>query len=380
MTYRHIGPCLLIVILSICSVWAQPAGEHLRGTVTLRGGETLTGTIVLAEFGVVVGAGIGTLRPDLGSICLEVEGQQVTVPGGDLTLIEAEWVQGGDAENPSWEIASISLTRRDGQKLSGKPTWLLHGTTARVLTDDDEIQRVSTVQPMEEGFTPDALIQSVLIGDEWPAGAVQPTDAPADADTAISAPPAPAASAEPVPDVGPAAPLAGMADAGAALQPAPAGPEPVSPMAVAAADDLYGTITLQGGRQLSGAIKTAEFGAAEGAGIGAQFGQHGSLTLNVGTDTVTIAPGQIMTIRATWVEETAGVATKWALRQLDVTCFDGTHISGTPTWHLHYSVAMVVPPEGRLQRVTAIPLSRDFSPANFVTTVQLQPVASPAPN
>jgi hypothetical protein len=377
MTYRHIGPCLLIAILSVCSVWAQPAGEQLRGTVTLRGGETLTGTIMLAEFGVVVGAGIGTLRPDLGSICLEVEGRQVTVAGGDLALIEAEWVQGGGAENPSWEIASISLTRRDGQKLSGKPTWLLHGTTARILTDDDEIQRVSTVQPTEAGFTPDALIHSVLIGDEWPAGAVQPTDAPGAADASLPATAAPA-SAEPVADLGPAAPLAGMADAGAAVKPAPAGPEPVSPMTVAAADDLYGTITLRGGLQLSGAIKTVEFGAAEGAGIGAQFDGHGALTLNVGAGTVSIAAGQIMSIRATWVEETAGVATKWTLRQLDVTCFDGTHVSGTPTWHLHYSVAMVVPPEGRLQRVTAIPLSRDFSPASFVTTVQLQP-ASPAP-
>jgi len=334
------------------AVYAQPASEQTRGTVALRSGETLTGTILLAEFGVVVGAGIGTLRPDFGSLCITVAGQQVTIPGRDIAQMDAQWEEREEGGQKTWSIGSITITRRDGQCIAGQPTWLLHETTARVLTDDDEIQRVSTVEPGAEGFSPANLIQSVCVGDVTPAAAEAP---PAQQPEAPPAPEAvvPAAAAPPV--------------AVAAV------PDPVSPMAVAAADDLYGAITLRGGQTLTGAVKSAEFGAAEGAGIGAQFPEHGSIILKVGDEVVKVPASQISAISATWAEETMGAATKWQLRQLVVTRMDGTQVTGTPTWHLHYSVAMVVPPGGRPERVTAIPLSREFSPLNFIDTVTIQP-------
>lgn len=343
---------LMMITALAGTAHAQPANVQTRGTVTLRSGETLTGTILLAEFGVVVGAGIGTLRPDFGSMCIAVAGQEMTIPGRDIAQIDARWEEREEGGQKTWTISGITITRRDGQCICGQPTWLLHETTARVLSDDDEIHRVSTVQPGAQGFSPQSLIQSVCVGDVAPATPEVP----------------PAQQPE-----APLAPDAAVPTAEAPAPPVPAVPDPVSPMAVATADDLYGTITLRGGQTLTGALKSAEFGAAEGAGVGAQFPEHGSIILKVGEEAVRVPASQISAISATWAEETVGAATKWHLRQLVVTCMDGTQVTGTPTWHLHYSVAMVVPPGGRPERVTAIPLSREFSPLNFIDTVTIQP-------
>ncbi|MCK4325100.1 MAG: hypothetical protein KAW89_11250, partial [Armatimonadetes bacterium] len=73
---------LVLVIGSLAlgvSAFAQEASK-LEGTVYLRGGQTLSGVIRIAELGVVPGSGIGTLLGQGGAFTVEVDGEDQTVP------------------------------------------------------------------------------------------------------------------------------------------------------------------------------------------------------------------------------------------------------------------------------------------------------------
>jgi len=118
----------------LASAWipalGQDAAGEFSGTITLRSGETLQGTIKLAEFGVVYGSSIGTLHDGCGYIELNVAGNRTSTPARDIWAVQAEWRNEGTAETgeaANWAIARMVVTRRNGTQVIGEPTWRLCG-------------------------------------------------------------------------------------------------------------------------------------------------------------------------------------------------------------------------------------------------------------
>ncbi len=169
---RAAGAAAVVVLLALLGVAAsaQGAGE-LQGTITLRGGQTLTGKIQLAELGVVEGAGIGNSLPGHGAFILKVGDKTVRVEGDEVASVEVEWVNTGSDAEPRWEIKKLTVVKKDGTKVEGAPDWLLHATNVWVITADGETKRVHVFPFGNEPFNADNLIAKITVG------AVPPTAA-----------------------------------------------------------------------------------------------------------------------------------------------------------------------------------------------------------
>ena len=184
---------------------AQDAAGEFRGTVVLRSGETLSGVIKLAEFGVVLGSGVGSLRQEYGSLRLTTAEGDVTIPARDINIVDADWANQGTEDQPKWVIERITVTRNDGSKIEGTPTWLLHCSTASVELENRQTKRVHAFPLAQKDFTPDSFIKRIVIGEapaEAPAAPAEAPAAPAEAPAAPAEAPAapaeaPAAPAEP---------------------------------------------------------------------------------------------------------------------------------------------------------------------------------------
>lgn len=170
-----------LVAVGAASAVAQEAGLEITGKVYLSGGETYEGVIEVAEFGVVEGAGIGTDRsPSNEYMSVQVNGEQVKVPVGDIATIEANWQQTGPEGAKKWQIESITITRRDGTTVSGTLHWLLHETTVRVRQADGTMARAHAFPVASAEFDPAKLLVKVELGEV--------TAAPAEPDTTPSEP------------------------------------------------------------------------------------------------------------------------------------------------------------------------------------------------
>jgi hypothetical protein len=224
---------------------AQQAGE-LEGTVTLRGGQTLTGKIQLAELGVVEGAGIGNSLPGHGALVVKVGDRTERIAGDDVASIEVEWVNAGTEAEPRWEIKKLTVVKRDKTKVEGTPDWLLHTTNVWVVTPEGQTQRVHVFPFGGETFSADDLLAKVTIGPGAPVaeagpGAAGEQKAPAEAPpapaqgegAAAAAAPAPAAAAATAAPTVPAAPAPAPAPAAGEAAPgaAPAAPAPAPGLA-----------------------------------------------------------------------------------------------------------------------------------------------------
>ncbi|MBP8954145.1 MAG: hypothetical protein KBI47_17245, partial [Armatimonadetes bacterium] len=200
---------------------AQDAAGEFRGTVVLRSGETLSGVIKLAEFGVVLGSGVGSLRQEYGSLRLTTAEGDVTIPARDINIVDADWANQGTEDQPKWVIERITVTRNDGSKIEGTPTWLLHCSTASVELENRQTKRVHAFPLAQKDFTPDSFIKRIVIGEapaEAPAAPAEAPAAPAEAPAAPAEAPAAPAEAPAAPAEAPAAP----AEAPAAPAEAPA--------------------------------------------------------------------------------------------------------------------------------------------------------------
>lgn len=158
------GAAILGVIV-LCA--STSAARDFTGAITLRSGETLTGTIRLAEFGVVFGSGIGTLRQDYGCLRIEVEHETVTLPALELRAVDAAWVQAPDG---TWVLESLTVTLRDGSEVTGRPSWLLHASTASVILETGEARRVHAFPQAQAIFSPDNFIVRVVLDNGEDAG------------------------------------------------------------------------------------------------------------------------------------------------------------------------------------------------------------------
>jgi len=156
----------LVVVATVLlgvSAFAQDANK-LEGTVYLRSGQTLSGVIRIAELGVVPGSGIGTLLGQGGAFTVEVDGQDQTVAASDLKMLEASWANVGTEQDPRWRIEQITLTTQDGEKVIGKPTWLIHASEVSI-----EGQPAVHAFPLAgSDFSPDNFIAKIILGEPLP--------------------------------------------------------------------------------------------------------------------------------------------------------------------------------------------------------------------
>jgi len=164
----------LVVVATVLlgvSAFAQDANK-LEGTVYLRSGQTLSGVIRIAELGVVPGSGIGTLLGGGGAFTVEVDGQDQTVPASDLKMLEASWTNVGTEQDPNWKIEQITLTTTDGEKIVGKPTWLIHASEVSI-----EGQPAVHAFPLAgTDFSPDNFITKIVLGEPLPEEAPPPAE------------------------------------------------------------------------------------------------------------------------------------------------------------------------------------------------------------
>ena len=168
------GVLVVLALLHAALAAAQEAeGPRMTGTVHLRGGETLQGIILAAEFGVADRDGIGEIFTDGGAIRLSVQGKDQDIPASEIAEIVADWQDAGDETKSDWVIASITITKKTGEKVTGKPTWFMHASYAKIEVEG-ELVRVSAF-PLGRNFDPDKLVVRVVLGE----AAAAPAPAPA---------------------------------------------------------------------------------------------------------------------------------------------------------------------------------------------------------
>ncbi len=145
-------------------VGAQEAAPLFGGTVTLRSGAALTGAIKVAELGVVLGSGVGSVQTDYGAFRLRAGDGEVTIAGRDVASVDVDWEQQGTASEPRWLITRVVVTRRDGTRVTGQPTWLLHCSTVSVTLPDGMTRRAHAF-PLggTKDFSPENFIRRIEI-------------------------------------------------------------------------------------------------------------------------------------------------------------------------------------------------------------------------
>jgi hypothetical protein len=154
----------LSLLLLAAACVAQDVPE-ITGTVTLMNGDTYTGVIEVAEFGVKEGAGIGSdPQMDHGYMSVLVDGQETKVPFAEIAAADAKWAPPGPEPGSKWHIESITITRRDGSQVVGAPHWMLCATTARVRQADGTIARAYAFASASPDFKPDLLLTKIEIG------------------------------------------------------------------------------------------------------------------------------------------------------------------------------------------------------------------------
>lgn len=144
------------------------------------------------------------------------------------------------------------------------------------------------------------------------------------------------------------------------------------------APQLTGTVTLRGGKALTGKIQLAELGVVEGAGIGNSLPGRGSLVLKVGDQAVRIVGDEIASISVQWVNSGTEAEPRWEIQKIIVVKKDGSKAEGTPDWLLHATNVWVVTADGKTERVHVFPFGGEpFSPDNLIAKVEIAGAAAP---
>jgi hypothetical protein len=153
---------LSFLVAGVCVAQDVP---EITGKVTLMSGTTYEGVIEVAEFGVTEGAGIGC-DPSMahGYMSVMVDGQEAKVPFADVASAEAKWVPPGTEAGAKWRIDTITITRKDGTQVVGKPHWMLFVTEARLKQADGTIARAYAFSSASPDFDPGTLLVKVEIG------------------------------------------------------------------------------------------------------------------------------------------------------------------------------------------------------------------------
>lgn len=143
---------------------------------------------------------------------------------------------------------------------------------------------------------------------------------------------------------------------------------------------LQGTITLRGGKKLTGKIQLAQLGVVDGSGIGAEFAQHGGFVLNVGGKTQRVAGDEIASVQVDWVNAGTEQEPRWDIKKITIVKKDGTKVEGAPDWLLHVTNAWVVTADGKSQKVYVFPFSGEaFSADDLIARIDLGEAAAAQP-
>jgi hypothetical protein len=174
-------PVLIALTLLLAGICFAQEAPQLTGKVYLMNGTTYEGAIEVAEFGVKEGAGIGS-DPSMacGYMSVLVDGQEVKVPFADIAAVEAKWQKPEPDSGQKWLIDELTITRKDGTQVIGKPHWLLYATTVRVLQADGTLARAHAFPTASPDFDPGTLLTKVEIGEAAaPSGTATTTAPPA---------------------------------------------------------------------------------------------------------------------------------------------------------------------------------------------------------
>ncbi|MFQ6096874.1 MAG: hypothetical protein ACE5O2_04045, partial [Armatimonadota bacterium] len=297
------------------------------GTVYLRSGARITGTISLLRLGNDDGAAIDAKADRGGALKLLAGDEEVTVHADDIATLVAEWQQFGDV----WTLVGVNVVKTDGATVRGRPAWGSMGSRVRVARDDGQVVAYDALRD-EPGYDPDNL---VLLVDLAPPA---------------SGPRIPLISAPP------------RASVEAALsQPRALGKE------------VFGTVTLRDGRQFRGNILLAEWGVAANDGVGSSRPDGGGLALLVNGRETLIRAAQVKRAKAEWVNAGTAEDPDWRISAVKVLTRDGREIAGRPTWRLAVSSLHIEPEGGGAPiRIHAFPMSRTFNPDDAIAKIELK--------
>ncbi len=173
-TIRILVTAIAVVGLTTCA-FAQ--AEGMQGTVYLRGGDSFSGNIKVAEMGVMDGSGIGTDLANNGAIAVKTaSGSVQRIPAASIATLEAKWEEVEEGGRTQWQITQLTVTKRDGKQVTGTPDWFMHATSVAVEKTDGEVARVHAY-PLSKDFSPENLLKKI----ELAAAPAQPqpnTDKP----------------------------------------------------------------------------------------------------------------------------------------------------------------------------------------------------------
>ncbi|MFO7946212.1 MAG: hypothetical protein R6V19_05330 [Armatimonadota bacterium] len=176
-TTRILVIAIAVVGLTTCA-FAQADG--LQGTVYLRGGDSFSGNIKVAEMGVMDGSGIGTDLANNGAIAVKTaSGSVQRVPADNIATLEATWKEVEEGGRTQWQITELTVTKRDGTQITGTPDWFMHATSVAVEQADGEVARVHAY-PLSKDFSPENLLKKIELA-EAPAQPQPTTEEPEDA-------------------------------------------------------------------------------------------------------------------------------------------------------------------------------------------------------
>jgi hypothetical protein len=137
--------------------------------------------------------------------------------------------------------------------------------------------------------------------------------------------------------------------------------------ALAQTPALQGTVTLRGGKVLTGEIKVAQVGVLQGSGIGTLLPDMGTFKLKVGDQTQEIAAADLASVEIQWGLLNAQDPQSWEIQQISIVKRDGTQVTGQPTWGLQ-ATSVVVDDQPALY---AFPKGEGFSADNLLTRIEI---------
>ena len=168
----------LLGIPALIQVARDDPGKLVGEGVT-RGGRALGGLLQLLELGVTGGAAIGNRRWDLGSLSLQLDGDQTrAVEAPEIAQVRLTWAGPSQTGWPTyWRLETAEILLHTGELLAGRPTWFLPVSVLSVREPGAEEDTDITVLPMitRETNGDDLVAELVLIGGPPALAASAPT-------------------------------------------------------------------------------------------------------------------------------------------------------------------------------------------------------------
>jgi hypothetical protein len=131
---------------------------------------------------------------------------------------------------------------------------------------------------------------------------------------------------------------------------------------------LEGTVTLRGGKALTGEIKVAQVGVLQGCGVGSLLPDLGFFRVKVGEQAVEVKAAELAVAEVEWGLANEADAQSWEIKRVTLIKRDGTTITGLPTWSVQATSVVV----GAEPAIYAFPKAgMDFSADNLLAKIEI---------